>query len=145
VDAQAKMVVGHLDVGHTASSCQCLCALQDSTLVHVEENKKRLMSHYEFHHQIALAWLLSGDEPGSTGSLCMQLDDDQHFLVFSTISKRPCCSLCQWVEEEKDTKKLLKKKKLNDYFKCVLRRHSYPPGTSHYLVPGGGGGGVRIS
>ena len=31
--------------------------------------------------------------------------------------------------------KLLKKKK--DYFKCVLRRRSYPPGTSHYLVPKG--------
>jgi hypothetical protein len=31
-------------------------------------------------------------------------------------------------EEEK------KKKKPKDYFKCVLHRCSYPPGTSHYLV-----------
>jgi hypothetical protein len=27
-----------------------------------------------------------------------------------------------------------KKKKPKDYFKCVLHRCNYPPGTSHYLV-----------
>ncbi len=27
--------------------------------------------------------------------------------------------------------------KKNDYFKCVTRRCSYPPGASHYLVPKG--------
>jgi hypothetical protein len=31
--------------------------------------------------------------------------------------------------------------KTKDYFKCVLRRHSCPPGPSHYLVPEG----IRIS
>ena len=28
-------------------------------------------------------------------------------------------------------------KKTKIIFKCVLCRHSYPPGTSHYLVPKG--------
>jgi hypothetical protein len=33
------------------------------------------------------------------------------------------------------TKMIQDKNKTNkDYFKCVLRRRSYPPGTSHYLV-----------
>jgi len=101
-----------------------------------KKNKKSLMSHYEFRRQIALAWLLSGDETGSkskrtrtvsdmstatpssnkskkvsnasldpsNGALRMRLDDDQHFPIFSTITKRPCCSLCRWVEQEKDIK-----------------------------------------
>jgi hypothetical protein len=38
------------------------------------------------------------------GSLCIQLDDDQNFPVSSTSSKRPCCSLCRWVETDKDNK-----------------------------------------
>jgi hypothetical protein len=42
VDAEAKMVVVHLDVGNTSASCERLCTLQDSTFVHVEENKKAL-------------------------------------------------------------------------------------------------------
>jgi Transposase IS4 len=39
----------------------------------------------------------------NNGSLCIRLDDDQHFPVIPT-SKRPCCSLCRWVEQEKDIK-----------------------------------------
>ena len=39
----------------------------------------------------------------NNGSHCIRLDDDQHFPVIPT-SKRPCCSLCRWVEQEKDIK-----------------------------------------
>jgi hypothetical protein len=41
MDAQAKMVVVHLDVGCLSSSCKCLCALQNNTFVHVEEEQKK--------------------------------------------------------------------------------------------------------
>lgn len=38
------------------------------------------------------------------GNLRMRLDDDQHFPVLATSGKRPCCSLCRWVETDKDNK-----------------------------------------
>jgi len=40
----------------------------------------------------------------NSGSLRMRLDDDQHFPINNTNTKRPCCSLCHWVEQEKDIK-----------------------------------------
>jgi hypothetical protein len=39
----------------------------------------------------------------NNGALRIRLDDDQHFPVNPT-TKRPCCSLCRWVEKEKDVK-----------------------------------------
>lgn len=39
----------------------------------------------------------------NSGTLRIRLDDDQHFPIIPT-SKRPCCSLCRWVEQEKDVK-----------------------------------------
>ncbi len=43
--------------------------------------------------------------------------------------------------KEEEVPRTLFFKKLYDNFKCVLRRHSYPPGSSHYLISGG----IRIS
>ena len=41
MDAQAKMVVGHLDVGCSIAACECICSLPNGTPVHVEEKKEK--------------------------------------------------------------------------------------------------------
>jgi hypothetical protein len=42
----------------------------------------------------------------NNGALRIRLDDDQHFPVNPT-TKRPCCSLCRWVEKERMEKIVL--------------------------------------
>jgi len=64
----------------------------------ISANESQCASSYSKARKISNASL----DPNS-GNLCMRLDGDQHFPVIHT-SKRPCCSLYMWVEQEKDMK-----------------------------------------
>ena len=107
-----------------------------SHLIIWHKDEKTLLSHYEFHRQLALAWVgspedahmagqkHSWDDASSTtssgkstrindttldplkGTLWMRLDDDSHYPVLPN-AKRPCCRLCQWVETAWDKNKVI--------------------------------------
>jgi hypothetical protein len=75
--------------GETWSASKQIRTISDMSTATTSSNKSRKVS--------------AASLDPNNGTLRMRLDDDQHFPVIST-NKRPCCSLCHWVKEEKDTK-----------------------------------------
>ena len=63
MDEETKMVVGNMDVGVQLLLGNTYILYKVTHLLMWKKDKKSIMSHYDFPHQIALAWLL-----GTNGS-----------------------------------------------------------------------------